>query len=184
MLVCSPAVYRFVCNSALLTPHNDLKHPQAALKSAGVVVERLLEREKVNNNGVWPETIALVLWGTDNIKTYGESLAQVCVCVPVLHRCLRSICSVLVVLYRCPRSTCSMLVVLLKYTCLCSACSATLVLLRYTCLCLFSAARPWWLRLEKTGSRVVMGKKFHLHTQTHTCTYTPGHGDGGHQASG
>ena len=25
----------------------------------------------------YPETIALVLWGTDNIKTYGESLAQV-----------------------------------------------------------------------------------------------------------
>ena len=27
--------------------------------------------------GKWPESIALVLWGTDNIKTYGESLAQV-----------------------------------------------------------------------------------------------------------
>lgn len=27
--------------------------------------------------GKWPETIAVVLWGTDNIKTYGESLAQV-----------------------------------------------------------------------------------------------------------
>jgi len=42
-----------------------------------VVVERLLERERMNNNGNYPETIALVLWGTDNIKTYGESLAQV-----------------------------------------------------------------------------------------------------------
>jgi cobalamin biosynthesis Mg chelatase CobN len=29
------------------------------------------------NGGNYPETIALVLWGTDNIKTYGESLAQV-----------------------------------------------------------------------------------------------------------
>jgi len=29
------------------------------------------------NDGKWPETIACVLWGTDNIKTYGESLAQV-----------------------------------------------------------------------------------------------------------
>lgn len=42
-----------------------------------MIVERLLEREKDNNGGKWPETIALVLWGTDNIKTYGESLAQV-----------------------------------------------------------------------------------------------------------
>merc|ERR1712060_81171 len=41
------------------------------------VVERLIERQKLDNGGAWPETIALVLWGTDNIKTYGESLAQV-----------------------------------------------------------------------------------------------------------
>ena len=49
----------------------------AACKGAEVVVERLLEREKIQNDGKYPETIALVLWGTDNIKTYGESLAQV-----------------------------------------------------------------------------------------------------------
>ncbi|XP_052149583.1 magnesium-chelatase subunit ChlH, chloroplastic [Oryza glaberrima] len=49
----------------------------AALKSAKIVVDRLLERQKVDNGGKYPETIALVLWGTDNIKTYGESLAQV-----------------------------------------------------------------------------------------------------------
>ncbi|GMH44205.1 hypothetical protein BSKO_12139 [Bryopsis sp. KO-2023] len=49
----------------------------AAVKSAEVVVERLLEREKMVNNGTYPESIAVVLWGTDNIKTYGESLAQV-----------------------------------------------------------------------------------------------------------
>jgi magnesium chelatase subunit H len=49
----------------------------AAVKSAKVVVDRLLIRQKAENNGEWPETIALVLWGTDNIKTYGESLAQV-----------------------------------------------------------------------------------------------------------
>ncbi len=47
------------------------------MKSARVVVERLLDRERDNNGGKYPETIALVLWGTDNIKTYGESLAQV-----------------------------------------------------------------------------------------------------------
>ncbi|KAF5828119.1 magnesium protoporphyrin chelatase [Dunaliella salina] len=56
---------------------------QAALKSASVVVERLLERERLNNQGNYPETIALVLWGTDNIKTYGESLAQVMVMVGI-----------------------------------------------------------------------------------------------------
>ena len=41
------------------------------------MVERLLERQRAENNGKYPETIAVVLWGTDNIKTYGESLAQV-----------------------------------------------------------------------------------------------------------
>ena len=40
-------------------------------------MERLLERQRQENGGKWPETIAVVLWGTDNIKTYGESLAQV-----------------------------------------------------------------------------------------------------------
>jgi magnesium chelatase subunit H len=37
----------------------------------------MLARHKAENNGQWPETIATVLWGTDNIKTYGEALAQI-----------------------------------------------------------------------------------------------------------
>ncbi|KAG4927867.1 hypothetical protein JHK85_054353 [Glycine max] len=49
----------------------------AAMQSAKIVVDRLIERQKAENGGKYPETIALVLWGTDNIKTYGESLAQV-----------------------------------------------------------------------------------------------------------
>ncbi len=49
----------------------------AAVQSAKIVVDRLLERNKSENEGRWPETIACVLWGTDNIKTYGESLAQI-----------------------------------------------------------------------------------------------------------
>ncbi len=49
----------------------------AAVQSAKIVVDRLLERQKLDNGGQWPETIAAVLWGTDNIKTYGESLAQI-----------------------------------------------------------------------------------------------------------
>ncbi|MBD2531498.1 magnesium chelatase subunit H [Nostoc flagelliforme FACHB-838] len=49
----------------------------AAVQSAKIVVDRLLVRNKAENEGKWPETIACVLWGTDNIKTYGESLAQI-----------------------------------------------------------------------------------------------------------
>ncbi|MBH8572943.1 magnesium chelatase subunit H [Nostocaceae cyanobacterium CENA369] len=49
----------------------------AAVQSAKIVVDRLLARNKAENGGKWPETIACVLWGTDNIKTYGESLAQI-----------------------------------------------------------------------------------------------------------
>ncbi|MEL6489927.1 MAG: magnesium chelatase subunit H [Cyanobacteria bacterium J06621_3] len=48
----------------------------AAVQSAKIVVDRLLNRQKAENDGAYPETIAAVLWGTDNIKTYGESLAQ------------------------------------------------------------------------------------------------------------
>ncbi len=49
----------------------------AAVLSAKIVVDRLLARQKTENGGKYPETIACVLWGTDNIKTYGESLAQI-----------------------------------------------------------------------------------------------------------
>ena len=49
----------------------------AAVRSAKIVVDRLLDRNKAENGGEFPETIACVLWGTDNIKTYGESLAQI-----------------------------------------------------------------------------------------------------------
>ncbi|MEM9448266.1 MAG: magnesium chelatase subunit H [Cyanobacteria bacterium P01_E01_bin.6] len=55
----------------------------AAIQSAKIVVDRLIERQKVENNGQYPESIAFVLWGTDNIKTYGESLAQVMMLIGV-----------------------------------------------------------------------------------------------------
>lgn len=48
----------------------------AAVDVAKVVVDRLLERMKADS-GEFPQTVAFTLWGTDNIKTYGESLAQV-----------------------------------------------------------------------------------------------------------
>jgi len=49
----------------------------AAVEVAESVTNKLLEKLKEENDGKFPETIAFTLWGTDNIKTYGESLAQV-----------------------------------------------------------------------------------------------------------
>jgi magnesium chelatase subunit H len=48
----------------------------AAVDVAKLVADRLLERMKAET-GAYPQSIAFTLWGTDNIKTYGESLAQV-----------------------------------------------------------------------------------------------------------
>jgi len=50
---------------------------QAAVEVAESVVRKLLEKLADDNDGAYPESIAFTLWGTDNIKTYGESLAQV-----------------------------------------------------------------------------------------------------------
>lgn len=55
----------------------------AAVQAAQIVVDRLLARQAAENGGHYPETVAFVLWGTDNIKTYGESLAQVMLLVGV-----------------------------------------------------------------------------------------------------
>ncbi|CAE7495220.1 CHLH [Symbiodinium natans] len=49
---------------------------KAATDVAMVVVDRLLD-SLTEQQGEMPESIAFTLWGTDNIKTYGESLAQV-----------------------------------------------------------------------------------------------------------
>jgi len=48
----------------------------AACDCAKIVVDRLVDRQ-FQDTGAYPESVAFVLWGTDNIKTYGESLAQV-----------------------------------------------------------------------------------------------------------
>merc|ERR1719157_55733 len=50
---------------------------QAAVEVAEQVTNKLLEKLREQNDGKFPESIAFTLWGTDNIKTYGESLAQV-----------------------------------------------------------------------------------------------------------
>jgi len=49
----------------------------AAVECAEAVCNKLLERLQQENDGAYPESVAFTLWGTDNIKTYGESLAQV-----------------------------------------------------------------------------------------------------------
>jgi len=56
---------------------------QAAVEVSEAVVRKLLEKLADDNNGEFPESIAFTLWGTDNIKTYGESLAQVLALVGV-----------------------------------------------------------------------------------------------------
>lgn len=48
-----------------------------AVRAARIVVDKLLARQKNETGRNYPETIACVLWGTDNIKTYGESLVQI-----------------------------------------------------------------------------------------------------------
>jgi len=55
----------------------------AAVEVSEGVVKKLLEKLQVDNGGEYPESIAFTLWGTDNIKTYGESLAQVLALVGV-----------------------------------------------------------------------------------------------------
>jgi magnesium chelatase subunit H len=46
-----------------------------AVRDAARQTQRLLERHAQDGHGV-PETVALVLWGTDNLKTEGTPLAQ------------------------------------------------------------------------------------------------------------
>ena len=55
----------------------------AAVEVSEGVVRKLLEKLSDQNDGEYPESIAFTLWGTDNIKTYGESLAQVLALVGV-----------------------------------------------------------------------------------------------------
>mmetsp|Transcript_9944 Transcript_9944/g.23564 ORF Transcript_9944/g.23564 Transcript_9944/m.23564 type:complete len:1396 (-) Transcript_9944:3161-7348(-) len=55
----------------------------AAVEVSEDVVRKMLEKLQDENGGEFPESIAFTLWGTDNIKTYGESLAQVLALVGV-----------------------------------------------------------------------------------------------------
>jgi magnesium chelatase subunit H len=46
-----------------------------ALVRGREMAQRILEQHLAQNNGAWPETVAVMLWGLDAIKTRGESLA-------------------------------------------------------------------------------------------------------------
>lgn len=48
----------------------------AAIDSGRVVVEKLLEQQKITE-GKFPETISVMMWGSDCLKTSGESIAEV-----------------------------------------------------------------------------------------------------------
>lgn len=46
-----------------------------ALARGRAIALRILEKHRTENAGAWPETVAVMLWGLDAIKTRGESLA-------------------------------------------------------------------------------------------------------------
>ena len=48
-----------------------------ALESGKLVVDRLLEQQRSMANGKWPETISVMMWGSDCLKTSGESIAEI-----------------------------------------------------------------------------------------------------------
>jgi magnesium chelatase subunit H len=49
----------------------------AAIDSGKTVVDRLLEQQRADNGGAWPETISVMMWGSDCLKTSGESIAEI-----------------------------------------------------------------------------------------------------------
>ncbi|MBC9784222.1 magnesium chelatase subunit H [Heliobacterium chlorum] len=50
--------------------------PTSVAIRAGQRVADMMLKKLYESNGSYPESIAVVLWGTDNIKTYGEGIAQ------------------------------------------------------------------------------------------------------------
>jgi len=72
-IVQNPAILPTGRNTHAVNPYAVPSH--AAYVRAGRVVESLLERHRAEH-GRHPRTMALVLWGLDNIKTQGEGVAQ------------------------------------------------------------------------------------------------------------
>ena len=72
-IVQNPAVLPTGRNTHAVNPYAVPSH--TAYERAGRVVETLLERHRAEH-GRQPRSMALVLWGLDNIKTQGEGVAQ------------------------------------------------------------------------------------------------------------
>ncbi len=72
-IIQNPAILPTGRNTQAVNPYT-VPSP-GAIKRAGPVAEALLDRH-VKEAGRPPETIAMVLWGIDNIKTEGEAVAQ------------------------------------------------------------------------------------------------------------
>jgi magnesium chelatase subunit H len=72
-IVQNPSILPTGRNTHAVNPYAVPSH--AAYERAGRVVDTLLERHRAEH-GRQPRTMALVLWGLDNIKTQGEGVAQ------------------------------------------------------------------------------------------------------------
>jgi magnesium chelatase subunit H len=72
-IVQNPAILPTGRNTHAVNPYAVPSH--AAYERAGRVVDTLLARHRAEH-GRQPRTMALVLWGLDNIKTQGEGVAQ------------------------------------------------------------------------------------------------------------
>ncbi|MBO8140550.1 MAG: magnesium chelatase subunit H [Firmicutes bacterium] len=70
----TPAALPTGRNIHALDPHR-IPSPAARQRAKPVVKQLLARAARVS--GGYPETVAFVLWGTDNIKTHGEGVAQV-----------------------------------------------------------------------------------------------------------
>ncbi|MEA5474535.1 cobaltochelatase subunit CobN [Synechococcus sp. CCY9201] len=60
-------------NIHALDPYR-MPSPGAMVRGRAIAL-RILEKHRSENGGAWPETVAVMLWGLDAIKTRGESLA-------------------------------------------------------------------------------------------------------------
>src|SRR5205085_10640014 len=72
-LIQNPAILPTGRNTHAVNPY--LVPSTIAFERARPVANALLERH-LSDTGHYPETIAMVLWGIDNIKTEGEAVAQ------------------------------------------------------------------------------------------------------------
>ncbi|HEY6331558.1 MAG TPA: cobaltochelatase subunit CobN, partial [Blastocatellia bacterium] len=82
-IVQNPAVLPTGRNTHAVNPY--IVPSPLAVKRAGPVVDALLDRHR-RATGRYPETMAMVLWGIDNIKTQGEAVAQALYLLGVLPR--------------------------------------------------------------------------------------------------